>query len=260
MLKVILRCLETCRCGTVRFQTLQPAWQEKLQQFVGNVLFRLSVVWGFFGVPSWCDQGQFYIIFFQGPVTCMTHCPSLVIKSRLLVLNLMNKLFKVVELDLSVSVVMLKKIWARYMGACWSTRHYHFLWVQTLLRKCVLLSACEHVLRVDVMLLGKLKFSWKPCGDQDVSVPCNKHLKPLAVGHSYRLVSRFECLNSNSRIVQDKYSAPFWTLWYHRLTGSDKRGKLWVIVSNLVIYPSRYILPCLIISSCVCTCCIKVRG
>ena len=54
-------------------------------------------------MPSCCDQGQFYIIFFQGPVRCMTHCPSLVIESRLLVLNLMHKLLKVVVLDLSVS-------------------------------------------------------------------------------------------------------------------------------------------------------------
>ena len=33
----------------------------------------------------------------------MTHCPSLLIKSHLLVMNLMHKLLKVVELDLIVS-------------------------------------------------------------------------------------------------------------------------------------------------------------
>ena len=36
-------------------------------------------------------------------------------------------------------------------------------------------------------------------------------------------------------------------------TGSDKQGRLWVSVSNLVMYPSRYILPGLITS-------INVRG
>jgi hypothetical protein len=58
----------------------------------------------------------------------MTHCPSWLIKSRLLVMNLMHKLLKVVKLDLSVSGHVEEK-GARYIATCWSTLHPQFLWV-----------------------------------------------------------------------------------------------------------------------------------
>jgi hypothetical protein len=58
----------------------------------------------------------------------LTHCPSLLIKSRLLVVNVLHKLLKVVELDLSVSGHV-EENGARYMATCWNTPHPQFLWV-----------------------------------------------------------------------------------------------------------------------------------
>jgi hypothetical protein len=72
-----------------------------------------------------CLPGAFIV--WSGMVRGMTHCPSLLIKCHLLVMNLMHKLLKAVESDLVIGHV--EENGARYMGTCWSTLCPQFLWV-----------------------------------------------------------------------------------------------------------------------------------